>query len=216
MFSIIIPAYNEEKYIEQTLHSISEQTDKDYETIIVANGCTDNTITKAQKYPHLLLTAEKPHVSIARNLGAQHANGDILIFLDADTRLAPNALATIRNEFSGAVATVSTYPNAPKFTYYLINAMKNLLHSMKLYKGSSGVIITSASLFRKINGFDISTIRENSRLIRKLAKFGEYKLIKSTYAITSTRRYEKWGLVHTTLFWLKNRWNSTANYEAVR
>ena len=44
MISIIIPAYNEEKYLKKTIESISEQTYKDYEIIVVANGCTDNTI----------------------------------------------------------------------------------------------------------------------------------------------------------------------------
>ena len=42
-FSIIIPANNEEKYIEKTINSIKEQSFKDYEIIVVANGCTDNT-----------------------------------------------------------------------------------------------------------------------------------------------------------------------------
>lgn len=218
MFSIIIPAYNEEKYIEKTLQSISEQTHQDYEIIVVANGCTDNTVKKSKSLAHRLFVVDKPHVSIARNIGAQYAHGDILVFLDADTRLAPNALAEINNQFkSSAVATLPTYPNAPKFQYYLINALKNLLHSLKLYKGSSGVIITSSPLFHNTKGFDKFTIRENSRFIKKLARFGRYKFIENTYAITSTRRYEKWGLLRTSLFWLIHLWKPcNSKYEAVR
>ena len=216
MFSIIIPAYNEEKYIEKTLQSIEEQTCREYETIVVANGCTDNTVEKAKK-ANRILVIDKPHVSIARNIGAQHAQGDVLVFLDADTRLAPNALSEIRSQFKCAVATLPTYPNAPKFQYYLLNAMKNTLHGLRLYKGSSGVIITSAALFHEAKGFDKHTIRENSRFIKKLAQFGGYKLIEHTYAITSTRRYEKWGLLRTIIFWLIHGWKyNHVRYEAVR
>ena len=42
-FSIIIPAHNEEKYLQKTLDSIKSQTLQDYEIIIVTNGCTDKT-----------------------------------------------------------------------------------------------------------------------------------------------------------------------------
>ena len=49
-FSIIIPARNEEAYISKTLQSIENQDYIDYETIVVANGCTDNTAAVAEKY----------------------------------------------------------------------------------------------------------------------------------------------------------------------
>ncbi|HLD33617.1 MAG TPA: glycosyltransferase, partial [Candidatus Nanoarchaeia archaeon] len=219
MISIIIPAYNEEKYLEKTFKSIKSQTYNNYEIIVVANGCTDNTISIAQKHADRLFSLNFPNVSIARNIGAVNAHGDTLIFLDADTRLAPNALEEINNQFHhAAVATIPAYPNAPKFHFYIINTAKNIMHRLKLSKGSSGVIITSNDNFKKTNGFDAHyAIRENSRFIQKLSKMGDYAFITNTYAITSARRYEKWGLIGATVFWLINRWNpENVKYEAVR
>lgn len=224
MISIIIPAYNEEKYIGRTLESIKAQTVGDYEVIVVANGCTDKTAAHARKYTMQVYEIAEPNVSAARNAGAQNANGEVIIFLDADTRLAPNALAEVRKQFSHdtAVATLITHPNVPKLHYKLLHHVKNVAHRTKLYAGSSGAIITTGDLFNKINGFNTQLhLKENRMFIRQLMRLGKYKVIKNTHAITSTRRYERWGLIKTTFFWLKNDFKillfkKDSKYDAVR
>lgn len=221
MISIIIPAYNEEKYLEKTLKSIHEQTSDNYETIVVANGCNDNTEQIAQRYADRTIKINKPNVSLARNIGAFHAKGGILLFLDADTQLAKNALTEIEKQFSpkDAVATLIAYPNARKLHYSILLNIKNALHSTKIFKGSSGVIITSKALLAETKGFDKSRIiKENRHLIKKLSRLGNYKVIHNTYATTSTRRYENWGILRTTFFWLRNRWTNSKDvrYEPVR
>src|SRR3989344_1887256 len=135
MISIIIPAYNEEKYLERTLQSIHEQTSDDYETIVVANGCTDNTEKIAQRYADRTFSINKPNVSLARNIGASHAKGDILLFLDADTQLARNAVTEIQNQFSkkDAIATLLVYPQPNKLQYRILLTSKNFLHTSKLF-----------------------------------------------------------------------------------
>ena len=94
--SVIIPTYNEEKVIVECLESLSEQTYKDLpagkagmETIVIDDGSTDstlsvlNTIHYSQFTIHLL---RQKHLGPgeARNLGAKHARGEILVFVDAD------------------------------------------------------------------------------------------------------------------------------------
>ena len=59
MISVIIPAYNEEKYIEKTLKSIKKQNFKHYETIVVCNGCTDNTKDIAKRYADKVLVIKE-------------------------------------------------------------------------------------------------------------------------------------------------------------
>ena len=83
-FSIVIPVYNVEEYIERTLNSVFEQSVKDFEVIIVNDGCTDKSIELAKKYKVKIV--DTPHVSVseARNLGAKKAKGEYLIFLDSD------------------------------------------------------------------------------------------------------------------------------------
>ena len=85
LFSIVIPAHNEEKYIKKTLHSIKNQTYQNYEVVVVTNGCTDKTeeIIKrraGERLKHFSLNAS--NVSRARNYGASKAMGEILVFLD--------------------------------------------------------------------------------------------------------------------------------------
>lgn len=221
MISVIIPAYNEEKYLERTLRSLREQTIGSIEVVVVANGCTDSTVAIARRFADRIFAVDRPNVALARNIGAQHARGSLLVFLDADTRLAPNALAEIRRQFSAhdAVATLDAYPNAPKLRYHLLLAFKNLLHRARLYTGSSGVIATPASLFHQVHGFNPRMpIRENHALIRRLKKLGTYKVVRGTYAVTSMRRYERWGLLRALFFWLIHRWfvRPRTRYEAVR
>src|SRR3989344_8304874 len=102
-FSIIIPAYNEGKYLENTLKSIEQQNINDYEVLVIANGCADNTLEVAQKHKGIrLIGLQEAHVSKARNRGDREANGEVLIFLDADTSLNQNCLEIIQKTFANS------------------------------------------------------------------------------------------------------------------
>ncbi len=86
--SIIIPMYNEERYISRCLESLQHQTYKDFEVILIDDGSKDNTIQKTQGYKkHFNLTILKQYHSWpgnARNRWAKEAKGNILVFVDAD------------------------------------------------------------------------------------------------------------------------------------
>ena len=83
-FSIVIPVYNVEDYIERCLESIKKQTFKDYEVIVVDDGCTDKSIEIAKQYDVKVIKTEHVSVSEARNVGVKHTKGEYLIFLDSD------------------------------------------------------------------------------------------------------------------------------------
>lgn len=85
--SVIISVYNEEKVIGNCLTSLSKQTvAKEMEVIVVDDGSSDGTITKIQDTRHKIQVFRQKHMGAgaARNLGAKHAKGDILVFVDAD------------------------------------------------------------------------------------------------------------------------------------
>ncbi len=221
MISIIIPAYNEEKYIGKTLASIGEQVFSEYEAIVVANGCTDDTVLIAKKHPCRVVRTNEANVSRARNTGASLAKGDLLVFLDADTQLTPKALFEIDRQFSkkDAVGTMLARPNSARLRYKIVLFFKDLLHITRVRRGSSGIIIAPRTLFNKVGGFDPSlAINEDDGLIRKLLFFGGYKVIRRTHVTTSMRRYEKWGMLRLAWFWIVNKHitRRNAQYEAVR
>lgn len=88
--SVIIPMYNSEKTIIQTLGGLEDQTRKDFEVIIVDDGSTDNSpklVTEFKNQSELsikLIHQKNSGPAKARNLGVKHSEGDIIIFLDSD------------------------------------------------------------------------------------------------------------------------------------
>lgn len=88
--SVIIPAYNVEKYISRTIISLKRQTFKDIEVIVVNDGSTDNTREVAIKklsnadFPWKVIDQKNQGVSIARNIGIKEAKGEYVHFLDGD------------------------------------------------------------------------------------------------------------------------------------
>ena len=83
-YSIIIPVYNVEKYIKRCLDSVFNQTEKDFEVIVINDDCTDNSMDIVRKYDVNIITTKHVSVSQARNLGVEEAKGEYLIFLDSD------------------------------------------------------------------------------------------------------------------------------------
>jgi len=102
--SVIIPVYNEEKYIAKCLESIVNQTQKPDEVIVVNNNCTDNTITITKKYkknlPLKIIKEKKQGIVFARNTGFNKAKNEILARCDADSILPPNWIKKIKENFS--------------------------------------------------------------------------------------------------------------------
>jgi len=95
--SIIVPVYNLDDYITETLHSIYEQTYSDFECIIVNDGSTDNSIEVIKKFIEdkerfKLITTKNKGVSAARNEGLKYITGEYIYFIDGDDTIPSNAL----------------------------------------------------------------------------------------------------------------------------
>ena len=84
MFSIIIPNYNEDKYIRECLESVFNQTYNNYEVIVVDDGSTDNSLDIIKDFNVKLYHSNGLHAGGARNLGLDNATGDYVVFLDSD------------------------------------------------------------------------------------------------------------------------------------
>jgi glycosyltransferase involved in cell wall biosynthesis len=204
--SIIIPAHNEAEFLPGTLDALKRQTYRNFETIVVTNGCTDNTAEAVRGKCDQLYELEERGLGPARNLGAQKARGNLLMFLDADTVLEPDALEVIARQFKPhhSAGTLRGVPDQERLSYKLIYFLKNFVHKTRAHHGSSGVILCWKDHFHAVGGFDNELyLRENSDLMKKLRQFGSYKYISRTPAITSMRRYEKTGTAEMVLLWLK-------------
>jgi glycosyltransferase involved in cell wall biosynthesis len=204
--SVIIAAHNEEAYLRETIEALQRQNYKWFEIIVVANGCTDRTVQIARSRCHRLIVLSQKSLGIARNLGARMARGEILVFLDADTRLEPMSLRVIAESFTRdyAAATIRGEPDRDEFRYKTIYYAKNFVHRFKLHPGSSGVIVCWKDHFVRVGGFDEGLeVRENSELMRRLKRFGAYKYIGEVTAVTSMRRYCRRGFGRMLLLWTR-------------
>ena len=88
-FSVIITAYNIEKYIEKSIQSVRNQTFKEYELIVIDDCSTDRTLEKIRQFKDIKIIAHKENKCLggARNTGVRNAKGEFIIFLDGDDYL---------------------------------------------------------------------------------------------------------------------------------
>ena len=117
-YSVIIPVYNVEKYIDRCLKSIISQNYDDLEIIVIDNGSTDSSgsicDTYASEYSNISVYHIENHgVSAARNFGLAKAQGEFICFVDADDYLVGNLFSNMENQLdSGLDLLVFSYYNS--------------------------------------------------------------------------------------------------------
>ena len=95
MISVIIPLYNKETSVEQSIRSVLNQSFRDFDLIVVDDGSTDNSLDVVRRIQDdriVIIEQENGGPSKARNTGVKHAQGEWIVFLDADDELLPEAL----------------------------------------------------------------------------------------------------------------------------
>lgn len=206
LISVIIPAHNEEHYLPVTLEALKKQTYRYFETIVVANGCSDRTESVARDRCDRFIWLEDRCLGRARNLGGKKAHGELLVFLDADTVLEPESLEKIADAWSRdyAMGTVKGWPDSKRLSHRLLYCFKNFLHRTHLHYGSSGVIICWKDFFKSVGGFDETLhVREIGDVMRRMRELGQYKYVATTAATTSMRRYQRFGTSRMVWLWFK-------------
>ncbi|MDE1860552.1 MAG: glycosyltransferase [Candidatus Micrarchaeota archaeon] len=202
--SVIIPALNEEKYIPVTLAALSEQTFKDFEIIVVDGNSQDKTREIAKRCAKVVIE-EGRGAGIARNTGARYARGDLLVFLDADTKPSKNLLRTYYNVFKNDPTVVAaTGPILPiektnkkihlgyKFVT-IVFVKATILMGRAALVGSNFAV--RAKAFKEIGGFDPTLITyEDWDLSARLDKVGKIVYKKKASVRTSARRAMAWGV----------------------
>ncbi|WP_298245806.1 glycosyltransferase [uncultured Bradyrhizobium sp.] len=192
LVSVVIPAKNVAAYIGETLASALAQSEVG-EVIVVDDGSADDTtaIVRAVRDPRLrLLTNDGAGVSAARNLGARYASAEWLLFLDADDRLRPGAVAALLTAARGAPRAVLVYGD-----YNTIDSEGRQIGRRGLLKGrkkpsgdvltrlaagnfivNGGIALARAEAFRAIGGFDTSLrYCEDWHCWCRLAAIGEFE-----------------------------------------
>ncbi len=206
--SIIIPAFNEEKYIEPTLKTLPSE----HEIIVVCNGCTDKTEKIARKYTDKVYVLKEKGVSRARNFGAEKASHEKLIFLDADIVIGEDVVNAIEKSKSG-LGTIILRPSnrywKAEFIMFLRNVLAFLSHG-------GGVIFCDKEIFLRAKKFEEKfTFKEDKRFVRRAKKLTKHKLIRRK-GLVDMRRYERLGYTFNFKLIIQSYINPKLKYKAIR
>ncbi len=208
--SIIIPTYNEQHQLPVLLENLSKQQDVSMQTIIVDGGSSDDTLQICQAFANnynclcLNSQASRP---VQMNLGAEHADSPLLLFLHADTTITDDRLLITAIQYFRQQSKVTTHSNIaghfslefydtegayPKGFYFY--AAKTSLNRDDTVNGDQGLMISSA-FFNTVGGFDERLhFMEDARIATKIFEKGGWVTLPGTIH-TSARRFITEGLV---------------------
>lgn len=213
--SFIIPTLNEERNLDLCLSSLKNQTEKDFEVIIVDGGSKDRTIEIAEKYGFHVLEVEKTRahdVSSAKNVGVYNASGDHVFFLDADMAIDPNCIEVLKEGFKdpnivGIALKVLPYKgnHVETIMYQMNNAFAMIAHRMKFYQFSYfSCHCYRRNAFLKAGGFREDLLAcEDLDLSLRVSNYGKYRVTHNSRLWTSPRRLREWSYTLYILKYLK-------------
>ena len=193
MLSFIVPAHNEELELPATLQAIRRAADvsaRDYEIIVVDDASTDSTAEIAQQFGARVIPVNFRHIAAVRNAGAREARGDVLFFVDADTRIATShvsgALDCLTSGYIGGSARIAVDQEMPRWARIFIGIFCALYFAAKL--GAGAFIFTRRESFEAVGGFDEQFFAgEEVFLSRALKKLGRFKILREPI-VTSARK----------------------------
>jgi len=209
-FSIIIPSLNEEINLPILLQAINNQTEKDFEVIVIDSKSTDNTKKEAEKFigkiPNFKFIVRKcRNVSVGRNYGVLQTKGSFLVFFDADVEIEKNFLKEIKEKivrYSLDATTVWNRPKTKSLAGKIALTLANLGMSLfqRIKPGANGpCIIIKKDLFNKLKGFDEEIVfGEDFDLIQRAYQLkAKFRVFLRPILYVSTRRFEKEGFLMT-------------------
>ncbi len=217
LFSVIIPAYNEEKSLPECLRSLQQQTlNKDeFEVIVIDNGSTDKTQEIAQSFAATVLINTQKNVSGLRNLGANKAKGKVLAFIDADCTAFDDWLESAKMYIEDeAVSAWGSPPSVPDEATWV---QKSWYH---LRKKNAQIVavdwLESMNLFvRKDTFFSVGGFNES--LITCEDVDFSYRIAQQGKILSDSRiRVIHYGEADTIKHFIKKEfWRGISNYSGV-
>lgn len=219
--SVIVPAYNEEAYLNDCLQCVCAELRAThergpFEIILVDNASTDRTAQIAGSFRDVRVVREpRKGLTRARQRGFDAANGEILAYVDADTRMPPGWLGQVLDLYESRDRVVCV---SGPYVYHDLSPMKKTLvrlywrllampmYRLTGYMAVGGNFAASRQALVKIGGFDttISFYGEDTDIARRLSRVGEVVFDMGLVMQTSARRLQAEGFVRTAIRYALN------------
>ena len=191
--SFVVPAHNEEHELPETLRAIqraAHAAKEMYELIVVDDGSTDATAVIAQQFGARIVPVNRRQIAAVRNAGARVARGEILFFVDADTRIKPGhviaGLQALANGYSGGSARLAVDSHLPFWARLFLRSFCAVYFAAGL--GVGAFLFMRRASFDAVGGFDEQYFAgEEVYLTLALKKHGRFKILREPI-ITSARK----------------------------
>ena len=203
--SVVIPAYNEEKYIASCLKSILSQTDKPDEIIVVNNNSKDKTAEIVSSFPSVTLITESIQgITPTRNKGFDSTSGDIIARTDADTRVPKNWIKKIKKRFADdpellALSGPARFEKLPKavqpknwLTVIGFNAtFRSTMHHDVLFGPNMALRKSIWEEVRQEVCLNDKIVHEDMDLAVHIGRYGKILFDEKLVVVSSFRRWQK-------------------------
>jgi rSAM/selenodomain-associated transferase 2/rSAM/selenodomain-associated transferase 1 len=199
--SVIIPVLNEAATIQAVLHSLQQtETEHAVEVVVVDGGSQDETVTLVKELGVKVLSS-LPGRARQMNVGAEAATGEILLFLHADTRLPSRFITLVQQALASPNAIAGAFElqieaEIPGIRW-VERGVKWRSRQLQMPYGDQAIFL-KAEVFRQLGGFAELPIMEDFDFVRRLQTQGRVAIAPAA-VITSGRRWQKLGIVKTTL-----------------
>ena len=197
--SIIIPVLNEAGIVRDTLLNLKDNLN--VELIVVDGGSKDKTVELVKEMGVKVITSPTAGRANQMNLGALVATGDIVLFLHIDTRLPLGYQTMVLEALSNGqtiAGAFQLYIDSPKRSLRFVETMVNLRSRFCSLPYGDQAIFLKKSIFEDIGGFPNLPIMEDFELIQRLKRKGKITIAPAA-VVTSSRRWQKLGVLQTTL-----------------
>ena len=193
MISVVIPTLNEAKNILQTIESVRQQ-DRKAEIIVADGGSVDGTPETAR--PHAQVIHSPRGRAVQMNTGARRAAGDVLLFLHGDSRVAPGALAKMRQTLDNPCIVGGSFTLVFDVDNFWLRfyAFCSTIDCLCFRYGDQGIFVRRA-IFEQMQGYAEIPLMEDIDLMRRLPRYGRRVLIRDYPVTTSARRFVEHGIV---------------------
>jgi rSAM/selenodomain-associated transferase 2 len=207
--SIIIPTLNEAANIEPALARLQALRARGHQVIVVDGGSTDDTGQLARPHADEVIDAARGRAA-QMNAGAQHACGDVLLFLHADTVLPPQADELILAGMQASNRSWGRFDvriDGRHWLLPLIAAGMNLRSRLTQVCTGDQCVFVRRDLFMRLGGYPQIALMEDIALTKRLRRAGSPVRLTAP-VLTSGRRWERHGVARTMLFmwWLRLRY----------